>query len=188
MVSTATNSFASEVAALPFRFVNDVVSLLGSADGTCPTKTTQKPASTVTSVYSRTTPATGPTKSTSRSTPTPTEPTTTATDQEDVCGPKLDLVLVFDVSGSVKDVFDRQKSIALDLLGSLSIGPEATRVAVIAFADTASIEVSLSPSQTRQSVLKQVSDIEFTGGNTATAQAVRLAIRSVLLLLCTYLR
>lgn len=86
----------------------------------------------------------------------------------------MDLVFVLDASGSVGfNNFQTTKAFAENVTNTFAIGPEDTQVGAIVFSTIANISFLLNSSTDRSGVVEGIRDIEYTGGFTNTAGALR---------------
>ncbi|XP_078605305.1 matrilin-1-like [Branchiostoma floridae x Branchiostoma japonicum] len=92
----------------------------------------------------------------------------------------IDMLFVFDKSGSVREVnFNDAKENIKDLIENFPapVGPSDTRVAAVSFSDVAKtrVEFDFNASGDRDSVKASLGNIAYEGGWTATATALSLA-------------
>ena len=87
----------------------------------------------------------------------------------------LDVVFVLDASSSITPAnFDSMKQSVINIVSSLTIGPENTRVAVIVFDNNVSLIFNLNSHTTNDSLIQAIEDIEYSGGGTNTHLALQL--------------
>ena len=101
----------------------------------------------------------------------------------------VDLVMVIDDSGSIRDNnmpgqtdnYDRMKTFASALVDRLNIGQSASRVGVVTFSNEAITRLYLGDYFDKPSIKRVITDLPYTGGNTNTTGALRVARQEVLL-------
>ncbi|XP_065067352.1 uncharacterized protein LOC135692930 [Rhopilema esculentum] len=90
---------------------------------------------------------------------------------------KVDLLFVLDRSGSIGQ---NNFKYALDFIASLvkhfSISPSTTRVALISYATTVKVEFNFKEHLNKECLLKALKDVQYTGGATATGNALQKGI------------
>ena len=88
----------------------------------------------------------------------------------------LDLVFVLDDSGSINEThFNRTKESVEDIISSLTIGPDDTRVAVLLFSHRSLLLFNLDEHNNSDSLIEEVRNISYIGGHeTFTAEALEL--------------
>ena len=87
----------------------------------------------------------------------------------------LDVVFVLDNSGSIESKeFESMKQSVINIVSSLTIGPEHTRVAVISFDDDVTLVFNLNSHTTNDSLIEAIDNITYIGGGTNTHLALRL--------------
>ena len=70
------------------------------------------------------------------------------------CSPQLDLALVIDSSGSIRaERFRNVTNYMKTVVSNLNVGPDATRVSVVSFSDTASVEFNLNSYTAKEDVM-----------------------------------
>ncbi|VDP12810.1 unnamed protein product [Soboliphyme baturini] len=89
---------------------------------------------------------------------------------------ETDLVLVFDSSGSVEKVFSGYKSMAINIIRTLPIGPKATLVAVVQYSGSSAVKLRFGLDETYDQVFDVVKNLEWLGSTTKTADAVLMGI------------
>ncbi|KAJ8290227.1 hypothetical protein GJAV_G00010250 [Gymnothorax javanicus] len=89
----------------------------------------------------------------------------------------LDLVFIIDSSRSVRPgEFEKVKVFLSDLVDTLDIGPDGTRVAVVNYASTVKIEFQLKTYMTSIELKRALARIEPLSSGTMTGQAIRTTI------------
>jgi len=87
----------------------------------------------------------------------------------------FDLVIVLDVSGSIRrERLRLVKDWINDFLEDLPIDQERIRVGVIKYSDSAEVQFQLNAYNSKQDVLEHIRRVEFVGGKTNTAEALRI--------------
>ena len=87
----------------------------------------------------------------------------------------LDMVFILDASGSIGEAnFESMKQSVINIVSSLTIGPENTRVAVIVYDNNVSLIFNLNSHMTNDSLIDAIENIQYTGGGTNTHLALRL--------------
>ena len=85
------------------------------------------------------------------------------------------MVFILDASGSIGKVnFESMKQSVINIVSSLTIGPENTRVAVIVYDDNVSLIFNLNSHMTNDSLIDAIENIQYTGGGTNTHLALQL--------------
>ena len=85
----------------------------------------------------------------------------------------IDLIFILDSSGSVgASNFQNVRDFVANLVSQLEIGPDSTRVGLINFASSATVQFSLNTHQDSSSLLQAIAIVPFTGGGTNTAAAL----------------
>ena len=92
----------------------------------------------------------------------------------------LDVVFVLDSSGSIgRQNFESMKETVINIVSSLTIGPQKTRVAVVRFSSQAVLLFNLNTHTTKETLSEAIRDINYSGGGTNTAAALQLLRTSV---------
>ena len=88
----------------------------------------------------------------------------------------LDLVFVLDESGSIgEEDFNRTKLSVEEVISSLRIGPEDTRVALILFSDRSILLFNLNKHNNSDTLIEEIRNIEYVSGpQTNTGAALEL--------------
>ena len=87
----------------------------------------------------------------------------------------LDVVFVLDASGSVGSInFERMKDTVENIVSSLTIGEDKTRIAVVVFSDFATLIFNLNSFTEKDPLIDAIRNITYTGGYTNTDLALRL--------------
>uniref|UniRef100_A0A1I7SDU3 alpha-L-fucosidase n=1 Tax=Bursaphelenchus xylophilus TaxID=6326 RepID=A0A1I7SDU3_BURXY len=108
----------------------------------------------------------------------PTEPTSTFSSPLNQGECAYDVLLLIDSSGSVVETFEREKRLALDILGHLPISPMNVRVAIIKFSSPSKVRTlhGFNSVQTKAHVLKKLETIRMSSGTTAIHSALQHAV------------
>ena len=94
------------------------------------------------------------------------------------CRNGIDLIFVLDSSGSIGSLnFQLMRNFVANVVRNLEIGPDKTRVGVIVFSYSASVQFSLSRYMTNSSLLQAIANIRYTAGGTNTDAAILTCIR-----------
>ncbi|XP_050995198.1 matrilin-3a isoform X5 [Labeo rohita] len=89
----------------------------------------------------------------------------------------LDLVFIIDSSRSVRPgEFEKVKIFLADMVDTLDVGPDATRVAVVNYASTVKIEFLLKNHLTKDTIKQAISRIEPLAAGTMTGMAIKKAM------------
>uniref|UniRef100_A0A1I8C007 VWFA domain-containing protein n=1 Tax=Meloidogyne hapla TaxID=6305 RepID=A0A1I8C007_MELHA len=113
----------------------------------------------------------------------PTTETTTTTIRTTTrvppCGP--DVLFVLDSTGSVRHVYEAQRSYILDVVQQMDIAPDGQHVGLIIYSSKLRqrIVTNLDESLTKEQFLKIVHELPYHGGITATGAALSLTIRAL---------
>ncbi|XP_056337369.1 matrilin-3a isoform X2 [Danio aesculapii] len=100
----------------------------------------------------------------------------TATDSQCRSRP-LDLVFIIDSSRSVRPgEFEKVKIFLADMVDTLDVGPDATRVAVVNYASTVKIEFLLKSHLTKDTIKQAITRIEPLAAGTMTGMAIKKAM------------
>ncbi|XP_016391920.1 matrilin-3-like [Sinocyclocheilus rhinocerous] len=100
----------------------------------------------------------------------------TATDSQCRSRP-LDLVFIIDSSRSVRPgEFEKVKIFLADMVDTLDVGPDATRVAVVNYASTVKIEFLLKNHLKKDSIKQAINRIEPLAAGTMTGMAIKKAM------------
>ena len=77
----------------------------------------------------------------------------------------MDLVIILDASGSVKEKFEHYREIALSLIERLPIGIGQTHVGVglVSFSKTSKLQLQLTQGQDKTGVRRVIENIKFNG-------------------------
>uniref|UniRef100_H3BWM5 Matrilin 3a n=1 Tax=Tetraodon nigroviridis TaxID=99883 RepID=H3BWM5_TETNG len=106
----------------------------------------------------------------------PLEPSTTKTDSSCLSRP-LDLVFIIDSSRSVRpSEFEKVKIFLADMVDTLDVGADATRVAVVNYASTVKTEFLLKDHFNKPNLKKAISRIEPLATGTMTGLAIKTAV------------
>lgn len=93
----------------------------------------------------------------------------------------LDVVFVLDASASIRLTnFENMKRSVINIVSSLTIGPENTRVAVIVFDNNVSLIFNLNSHTTNDSLIEAIENIQYNGGGTNTHLALQLLRESTI--------
>ncbi|XP_065820210.1 matrilin-3a isoform X2 [Labrus bergylta] len=142
-------------------------------------ETTEAPLTTVMPVLVTTVETTAPVTqpvSTQSGFITTVSPVETETDSQCRSRP-LDLVFIIDSSRSVRPVeFEKVKIFLADMVDTLDVGTEATRVAVVNYASTVKIEFLLKDYGNKPNMKKAISRIEPLAAGTMTGLAIKTAM------------
>ncbi|XP_028809142.1 matrilin-3a isoform X1 [Denticeps clupeoides] len=99
-----------------------------------------------------------------------------ATDSQCASRP-LDLVFIIDSSRSVRPIeFEKVKIFLVDMVDTLDIGPDATRVAVVNYASTVKIEFLLKDHLDKVKIKQAINRIEPLAAGTMTGLAIKKAM------------
>ena len=91
-----------------------------------------------------------------------------------MCTVNTDIVFVLDASGSVGNAdFQAAKGYVYNFTESLLSGDSDSRVGVITYSNTASVNIELA-SRERETLLEQIRNLPYTGGSTNTPDALCL--------------
>ena len=90
-------------------------------------------------------------------------------------------MIILDSSGSVSDVFDKQRDLAVKLVEQIPAGSFDTRVAVAAvrFQKTAYVEFKFGSVKDKDEVIKKLAAIQSEGGDTSTVAGANLAVQEM---------
>ncbi|XP_056337375.1 matrilin-3a isoform X7 [Danio aesculapii] len=89
----------------------------------------------------------------------------------------LDLVFIIDSSRSVRPgEFEKVKIFLADMVDTLDVGPDATRVAVVNYASTVKIEFLLKSHLTKDTIKQAITRIEPLAAGTMTGMAIKKAM------------
>ena len=84
------------------------------------------------------------------------------------------MVFVLDASGSIGSVhFESMKETVENIVSSLTIGEDKTRVAVMVFSSSASLIFNLNSYNESDTLVEAIKNIRYTGGGTNTALALK---------------
>ena len=93
----------------------------------------------------------------------------------------LDLVFALDTSGSIgSENFNNARRSIENIVSSLKIGPNNTRVAVIIYSTDVRLLFNLNTYRDNASLIQAIRRIPYTGGLTNTAEAIRVLRSGVL--------
>jgi len=95
------------------------------------------------------------------------------------CSGKVDLALIIDASANARQ--ERFPKILLylsDLIQSIEVSPVKTRVSVVVYSDNATVQFHLTNYSNSYDVMKAIHNIEYMGGKSDLASAIRLMIDS----------
>ena len=85
---------------------------------------------------------------------------------------------MLDASGSIgSSNFQLMRNLVANVVRNLEIGPDKTRVGVIVYSSSASVQFSLSRYMTNASLVQAIANIPYTGGGTDTADAILTTIQ-----------
>ena len=85
---------------------------------------------------------------------------------------------MLDASGSIgSSNFQLVLNFVANVVRNLEIGPDKTRVGVIVYSDTASVQFSLNTYMTNESLLQAIANIPYTNRGTNTADAILTCIQ-----------
>uniref|UniRef100_A0A8C1FEI0 Matrilin 3b n=1 Tax=Cyprinus carpio carpio TaxID=630221 RepID=A0A8C1FEI0_CYPCA len=145
---------------------------------TTTTTTTATTTTTTTTAITTTTTTTPEPVSTPHGTPAPAEP---STDPAQLCKSRpLDLVFIIDSSRSVRPAeFEKVKIFLSEMVDSLDIGSDATRVALVNYASTVNIEFLLKKFFSKAEVKQAFSRIDPLSAGTMTGLAIKTAMEQV---------
>ena len=91
------------------------------------------------------------------------------------------MVFVLDASGSIGSTnFQKMKETVENIVSSLTIGENKTRVAVMVFSSSANLIFNLNSFTERDPLIEAIRDIGYTGGGTNTGLALRILRLGVL--------
>jgi len=98
------------------------------------------------------------------------------------CGDKpADIVFLMDASSSEGALnFEKMKSFIADFSGQFLIGKNNVQISCVAFSTRVHIEFPLNGTTDRLSLLNKISNIQFYGGTTMTAEALKVVRTQVL--------
>ncbi|XP_048107378.1 matrilin-3a isoform X1 [Alosa alosa] len=114
--------------------------------------------------------------STQSGTITSVSPVETATDSQCRSRP-LDLVFIIDSSRSVRPMeFEKVKIFLADMVDTLDVGPDATRVAVVNYASTVKIEFLLKDHPDKVTMKQAITRIDPLAAGTMTGLAIKKAM------------
>ncbi|KAJ0026591.1 hypothetical protein NQD34_017591, partial [Periophthalmus magnuspinnatus] len=154
---------------------------LATTTSTTPRPTTTSPAPSTTPAATTSTvpvtsaPVTLPV-STQSGLSTTSSPVETETDSECRSRP-LDLVFIIDSSRSVRPIeFEKVKIFLADMVDTLDVGAEGTRVAVVNYASTVKVEFLLKDHFNKLDLKKAISRIEPLAAGTMTGLAIKSAM------------
>ncbi len=100
------------------------------------------------------------------------------------CSKKVDLCLIIDNSGSIRDAnppdnsydnWELQLEFASLLAGAFDIGPDATQVGAVEFSSSAKLVFSLDTYNSKQDVKNAIKSISYAGATTNTDSGMALA-------------
>ena len=95
-----------------------------------------------------------------------------------VCQAAIDLIFVLDASGSVgASNFQLMRDFTTNVIRNLNIGPDATRVGLVLYSSSASVQFNLNTHMTNTSLLQAIAAVPFTSGGTNTAAAITTCIQ-----------
>uniref|UniRef100_A0A8C1T8Q6 Matrilin 3b n=1 Tax=Cyprinus carpio TaxID=7962 RepID=A0A8C1T8Q6_CYPCA len=141
-----------------------------------PTQTT----TTTTTATTTTTTTTPVPVSTPHGTPAPAEPSTDPAPAQLCKSRPLDLVFIIDSSRSVRPAeFEKVKIFLSEMVDSLDIGSDATRVALVNYASTVNIEFLLKKFFSKAEVKQAFSRIDPLSAGTMTGLAIKTAMEQV---------
>ena len=94
------------------------------------------------------------------------------------CQSGIDLIFVLDSSGSIgRSNFQLIRDFVSNVIIHSDIGPDKTRVGVVLFSASASVQFQLNTHLTKPSLLDAVAHIPFTGKRTNTAAGINLSVQ-----------
>ncbi|CAH1790069.1 unnamed protein product [Owenia fusiformis] len=89
---------------------------------------------------------------------------------------KVDLVFIIDASGSVgNNNFDEMKQFVQDIIQSMDIGFDDSRIAVVTYSDDARVEFYLDEYYSISDILPVLAKMTYRGGATNTQAAIKMA-------------
>ena len=94
------------------------------------------------------------------------------------CKSGVDLIIILDGSFSIGDGnFQTMKNVVINIVNSTEIGPNRTQVAIFVFAKSVSRQVSFADANAQNKILllNIITNIDYPGGTTATADALAAA-------------
>eukprot|EP00058_Branchiostoma_floridae_P018920 XP_002604409.1 hypothetical protein BRAFLDRAFT_220331 [Branchiostoma floridae] len=93
-----------------------------------------------------------------------------------ICNALMDLFFVLDGSGSVTDAnFDKMKQFAKNVVNAFDISASSTRVGVVQYSDSNTLEFNLGDHADKPSTLAAIDSIVYQGGGTRTGSALEFA-------------
>ncbi|XP_056327426.1 matrilin-3b [Danio aesculapii] len=144
------------------------------------TTTTTTTATTSTTTTTTTSTTTSQRVSTPRATTAPAKPPTVPAPAEPCKSRPLDLVFIIDSSRSVRPAeFEKVKIFLSEMVDSLDIGSDATRVALVNYASTVNIEFHLKKYFSKAEVKQAFSRIDPLSTGTMTGMAIKTAMEQV---------
>lgn len=91
------------------------------------------------------------------------------------CRNDANIMFMLDSSGSVRDEgFVKIKNFINDIVDTLNVAKEQSKIGVITFSDTATIDIQLGQFQTRTEIRNAIDKIAYRRGKTNTAAALRM--------------
>uniref|UniRef100_A0AC35UAD2 BZIP domain-containing protein n=1 Tax=Rhabditophanes sp. KR3021 TaxID=114890 RepID=A0AC35UAD2_9BILA len=89
----------------------------------------------------------------------------------------IDLILIMDVSNSVKDTFSKQKEIAKEIVSQLHVSQHHAHVSLIKFGseENTKIVYSFSSPHQKQFIMNAITNLKLSGGSSAIHTALQLA-------------
>ena len=94
------------------------------------------------------------------------------------CQSGIDLIFVLDASGSIgSSNFNLVQNFVSNVVRNSDIGSDKTRVGVVLFSSSASVQFNLNTHLTKPSLLQAVANIPYTTGGTNTAEGIDLSIQ-----------
>ena len=95
-----------------------------------------------------------------------------------MCHVRLDVIFVLDSSGSIgAGDFESVRMFTKDVVEQLDIGSDKTRVGLITFSTSATVQFSLDMYQTNSSLLNAITSIPYDGGSTNTPDGLKTLIQ-----------
>ena len=89
-------------------------------------------------------------------------------------------MFVLDASGSIREPnFVSMINAVVNIVNSLTIGPNKTRVAVVRFSSSATLMFNLNTYTQKSTLIQAIRGISYTGGGTNTHQALALLRTSI---------
>ncbi|XP_078359694.1 uncharacterized protein LOC144644146 [Oculina patagonica] len=108
--------------------------------------------------------------------------TNCSTDEENEdCELPANIVFVMDESGSIKQKnYEKEKKFVREIIQTFDISPLQARMAIVEFSDSVSVSVGLDNYGSKTRLMCAVSDFQYKGGYTHTAEALDIVHYNVL--------